>query len=84
MHVINKTFLNLALLPKSVYRRMGVNTMHLKAILTTKLTMDDRRPNTFHQTSRKKRDKPVTAATAGTMLVSVLMGLIYLISFAIG
>ena len=84
MHSINKTFLNLALLPKSLYQRLGVNTMHLKSILTAKLTMDDRRPNTLHQTSRRASNKPVEAATVGTILVSALMGLIYLISFEIG
>lgn len=83
MHIINKTFLKLALLPKDLYQSMGVNTVHLKAILVTKLTMDDRRPNTLHQTQRKK-DKPVTAATLGTILVSAVIGLVYLVSFAIG
>lgn len=74
----------MALLPQSLYRRMGINTAHLTAILTTKLLMDDRRPNTLHQTQRRRSDKPVNAATIGTILVSAFMGLVYLISFAIG
>ena len=84
MHIINKTFLKLALLPGGAYKRLGVNGTHLKAILTAKLTIDDRRPNTLQQTRRGKPDKPVTAATAGTVLVSLFMGLIFLISFYIG
>ena len=84
MHIINKTFLKLALLPGGAYKRLGVNGTHLKAILTAKLTIDDRRPNTLQQTRSRKPDKPVTAATAGTVLVSLFMGLIFLISFYIG
>lgn len=84
MHIINKTFLKLALLPMGVYRRMGVDAIHLKAILVTKLTMDDRRPNTVQQTRHKKSDKPVNTATLGTILLSAVIGLVYLVSFAIG
>ena len=84
MHLINRSFLKLALLPTGVYQRMGVDTAHLKAILTTKLTMDDRRPNTLQQTRQRKSDKPVKAATLGTILVSAVIGLVYLFAFAIG
>lgn len=84
MNIINKFFLKLALLPAGIYSRMGVNIHQLKAILHTKLTMDDRRPNTIHQTQRKKKAKPVSMATAGTMAMSALLGAVYLFSFSVG
>lgn len=84
MNIINKGFLKLALLPNALYRQLGVNTFHLKAILVAKLTIDDRRPNTLHQTQRKKQTGPISAATIGTMVVSAIMGLIYLVSFVFG
>lgn len=84
MNFINKLFLKIALAPVPIYRRMEVQPDILKAILTTKLIMDDRRPNTFHQTQHRKKEKPITMATAGTMLLSALMGLMYLFAFAFG
>jgi ABC-2 type transport system permease protein len=84
MNIINRTFLRLALLPSGIYRKMGANIPQLKAILVTKLTMDDRRPNTFRQISKKKETKPVKAATIGTMFVSAVLGCLYLFAFSIG
>lgn len=83
MNIINKAFLGMALLPGALYRRMGINTLQLKTILKTKLIMDDRRPNALHQT-RQRRNKPVTLATLGTMLMSALMGALFLLCFSIG
>ena len=84
MNIINQTFLHVALWPKAVYRRMGVHIPHLVAILKTKLLMDDRRPTTMHQVRKNKQEKPVNLATIGTMFVSALLGLLYLLSFSIG
>ena len=63
---------------------MGINASHLTAILKIKLLMDDRRPSTMHQVRKTKQQKPVNLATIGTMLVSALLGLLYLFSFSIG
>src|SRR5687768_13524567 len=84
MNFLNKGFLKLALLPKGAYTRLGVNYAHLQAILLAKLTMDDRRPNTMMQMRQQKSDKPVTGATIMSMFISAVMGLLYLISFALG
>ena len=84
MNVINRFLLNTALLPKSIYAKLGVNVPHLKSILTTKLIMDDRRPNTFQQTRHKKSDKPVASATLGTIAFSAMLGLFFLGSFSVG
>ncbi len=83
MNIINKILLRFALLPASLYRKMGVNTTHLRVILTVKLMMDDRRPNTFHQTRPRKSDKAISSATLGTILLSGFMGFFFLFSFQI-
>jgi len=84
MNIINKCFLQLALLPKGLYRKMGIDIRQLKAILHTKLLMDDRRPNTFHQTQRRKEGKEVRMSTLGTMFISAVMGMLYLFAFYFG
>ncbi len=80
---INNFFLYILLLPKSIYEKMGVNTHHLKAILTTKLMMDDRRPPSIQQRQKKKNAKPIKWATLGTMFMSAFLGLFFIISFFI-
>lgn len=80
---INNFFLYLILLPKSIYEKMGVNTHHLKAILTTKLMMDERRPPSIQQRHKKKNAKPIKWATLGTMFLSAFLGLFFIISFFI-
>ena len=82
-NVINKFFLWLVLLPIKLYGRLGVNTVQLKAILTTKLIMDDRRPNTFQQTKRIKK-KTISLATLFTMFMSAVLGCMFLFAFSVG
>jgi ABC-2 type transport system permease protein len=84
MNTVNKTFLRLVLLPSGIYRRMNVNVTQLKSILSIKLTMDDRRVGVMQQTRRRKKNKPVSYATIGTMLISGLLGLVYLMAFMVG
>lgn len=83
MHVINRTFLKLALLPLNLYRRMGVDPVQLQAILTTKLTLDDRRPQPIAQATARQK-KQVSMATLGTMAMSALMGVFFVAFFFIG
>ncbi|MGZ8536789.1 MAG: hypothetical protein ACXWV9_00935, partial [Flavisolibacter sp.] len=83
MNIINKTLLRLVLLPSGIYRRMNVNLSQLRSILYVKLLMDDRKRGVLQQTSTRK-EKPVTLATLGTMLLSALLGLVYLLAFMIG
>lgn len=83
MNIVNKSFLKLALLPSGFYRSIGVDIVKLKSIVTTKLIMDDRRPNSIQQTRRNK-EKKVSMATLGTMLISALMGLFLLLLLGIG
>ncbi len=84
MNFINKFFLKLLLLPAGLYTRMGVDMRHLKAILTAKLMMDDRRPSPIQQAQSRKSKKPVTAATLGIIFFTAIMGCVFLVSFAVG
>lgn len=77
MNIINKALLKLVLLPAPLYTKMGVNVPQLKAILSTKLIMDDRRPNSFQQMRQKQRKKPVSLATLATMLTAILAGSLF-------
>jgi ABC-2 type transport system permease protein len=81
---VNKIFLKLVLLPTAIYKGMGVNIEQLRSILVTKLIMDDRRPNTLQQTRTRNKGKQVSLATLGTMLMSGLIGLVYLFAFSVG
>lgn len=73
----------MVLLPSALYKRLGVNTNHLRAILLAKLTMDDRRPNSIHQTKKQQQKKPIKWATIGTMLMMALLGTFFIIPFFI-
>ncbi|MCX6337830.1 MAG: hypothetical protein NT153_11190 [Bacteroidetes bacterium] len=84
MNIVNRFFLYLVLLPSKLYQKMGINTVQLASILSIKLMMDDRRPNTMHQANKRKEAKPISAATIGTMFVSAAMGSFFLISFFVG
>jgi hypothetical protein len=84
MNIFNRFFLWLVLVPSSLYEKMGINVNQLRAVLNTKLLIDDRRPNTFHQTQQKKQKKPVAFATLGTMFVTGFMGCFFLVSFIVG
>ena len=84
MNIVNRSFLKLALLPKGIYKKMGVYIPHLTSILQIKLTKDDRRPSSLLQSRTNKKQKPVNLATIGTMVVSTLLGLFYLMSFSVG
>ncbi len=77
MNVFNKILLKAVLLPSGVYEKMGVNVRHLRAILMTKLIMDDRRPNSFQQMRRQARKKPISNATLSTMAMSIIAGVLF-------
>lgn len=84
MNWINKALLFVALAPRRFYARWNVDVRLLKAILTTKLMMDDRRPNSVHLTRQRQTDKEISNATLGTMAISGFMGLGFLMVFAFG
>ncbi len=84
MNIINKGFLKIALAPARFYGTIGVDVSQLRAILTTKLTMDDRRVSAMAQARRRNKDKKVSAATIGTMIFSALLGVVFLLVLSIG
>ena len=85
MNQINKFFLAVVLMPRRLYAAWGIQVPQLVAILTTKLVMDDRRPNTMHVTRRQqKKDAEISDATLGTMVISGVMGMMYLFAFMVG
>lgn len=63
---------------------MGVHIPHLEAILTTKLIMDDRRPNSIRQIQQNRKEESVSNATLGTMFIALLTGLFFLVGFLFG
>ena len=77
----NKILLWLFLLPATVYRRLGVDMIHLKAILTAKLTMDDRRTTGFHKVRRQSTEKEISTGTLLTILMAFFMGGTILLTF---
>jgi len=84
MNPIDKSLLWFFLLPASLYEKFGVNIAQLKAILSAKLTMDNRRTPAFGQTRRSNEKKEMNKATLGVMFAGLLMGLFLLYSFSIG
>ena len=70
--------------PSALYRQWGIDTNQLALILRTKLTMDDRRPNTFQQTRAHQKKEGISNAMLGTMVMALVMGLVNLIVFAFG
>ena len=83
MNFLNKMLLRLVLAPRFLYEKIGADPRQLRLILTAKLTMDDRRPNTYHAT-RRKTNKAISASTLGTMLFSFVFGFFFLYAFMIG
>jgi ABC-2 type transport system permease protein len=53
---------------------MGVNIAQLRAILTAKLLMDDRRPLHLNRNNKKTDGKPSKYAGIGRLFISVLLG----------
>lgn len=84
MNLFDKFFLRIFLLPGPLFHKLNVNMDHLRAILVAKLTMDNRRPAAFQQMRKQTEKKELNQATLKTMLVSLVMGLLFLFSFGVG
>lgn len=84
MNKISLLFYTAVMLPVKLYRNAGIDTTQLALILRFKLIMDDRHPNTLQQTRGSAKKEGISHATLGTMLMALVMGVLNLISFAIG
>ena len=78
MNFIDKFLLRISLSPAGTYRKMGIDTFQLKSIVTTKLILDDRRPNSIRQWQKNKGKKSVKAGTIKTFLFNLLLGLMFM------
>ena len=81
MSILDKILLYIALSPAFLYRRLGVNMSHLRAILTAKLTMDNRRVSSINQKRTKRDGSEKKRSSAGLFIGSFLMGLMFLYCF---
>jgi hypothetical protein len=85
MNFIDQFFLWLVLLPSGIYEKLHVDQKQLKAVLTAKLTMDNRRPASFGGLNRRGGEKKeISKATLSTMGGALMMGLIMLFTFSVG
>ena len=74
---MNKILLYLIMLPSGLWRRMGADVAQLKAILTVKLKMDDRKPLTMGRQQPNKKKKIKYASTVAFIL-SFFVGFMYI------
>jgi ABC-2 type transport system permease protein len=72
---MNKFLLFLILLPKGLWKALGADVNHLRAILKVKLMLDDRRPLTMGRQQAKK--KPTRYMTALSVFLSAVIGFMY-------
>ncbi|MFC5284600.1 hypothetical protein [Pedobacter alpinus] len=75
--MLNKFVLNFVMLFKSIYARFGVDVTQLRIILSTKMLMDDRRPNVYSHSQKKKKE--TNNASWLTMLVLLIMGVFLMV-----
>ena len=86
MNIFNEALLKIVLAPKKLYAGWGISVPQLKSILIYKLLMDDRRPNSIQQTRQRSHHskKEINNASIGTILMSGLMGIFFLMVFRLG
>lgn len=75
--MLNKFVLNFVMLFKGLFTRFGVDSNQLKIILSTKMLMDDRRPNIYSHSQKKKKE--TNNASWLTMLALIFMGLFLMV-----
>jgi hypothetical protein len=86
MNIFNKVLLKIVLAPKNLYYSWGISVPQLESILTCKLIMDDRRPNSIQQTRQRSNNskKEISNSSVGTILMSGIMGIFFLMVFRLG
>lgn len=73
---MNKILLYLLMLPGGLWRALGADTEQLKAILSVKLKMDDRKPFGMGRSQSKKRKTRFTSTI--TFIVNFFVGFMYI------
>lgn len=74
---MNKVLLFLILLPKALWRVLGADVEHLKAILTVKLKMDDRKPLGVGRSQSNQKKKANYASTI-VFVINFFVGVMYI------
>ncbi len=76
---MNKWLLKVIMAFSSLYERLGADVDQLRTILETKLIMDDRRP--LASFNKHQRNKEVKNSSTTLVILSLLFGLVTLVSF---
>jgi ABC-2 type transport system permease protein len=76
---MNKWLLKAVMAFSSLYKRLGADVDQLRAILETKLIIDDRRP--ISSFNKHQRNKEVKNSSFTLVFISLLFGLVSLVSF---
>jgi ABC-2 type transport system permease protein len=84
MNQIDRFFLWLFMLPVLLYEKAGVDTLQLRAILSAKLTMDNRRQSAFKMQNQRQEKKEINKATLATMFGAFFMGIFLAFSLMFG
>jgi len=84
MNFIDKFLVKIVLLPTTFYRGLGINTLQLKAILQTKITLGDRTPTGIRAIKRANPKKPTSGVSFSQLFMSVFLGLFFMTSFYFG
>ena len=74
---MNKLLLKLVMLPAALWRSLGADTDQLRAILTLRLTIDDRRPMSLGRRSARKRN--IKNGTLINSFLFLMMGCFYML-----
>jgi ABC-2 type transport system permease protein len=82
MNPVNRFFVNILLYPSAFYARFGLDKSLLRAILSIKLLMDERRPNNW--TTGRGGHTEQSSSPFWMALTSLFFGLLYLYNFYLG
>jgi ABC-2 type transport system permease protein len=78
---INRFLVWCFLLPSGLYERFGADMAQLRAILGTKLMIDDRTATGLNKVRNQHKEGDTSDATLFTMLISLVMGLAFVLAF---
>ncbi len=73
---MNRFLLFLVLMPRSLYSRLGADTLQLRALLEVRLKMDDRRPLNIGRNQQQKKARRFSSALG--VMVAFFTGIIYI------
>ena len=80
---MNKLLLNLVMLPSALWRSMGADIAQLRALLNTRLILDDRKPISVGMSRPQKQKKDRKYGTLVSTFIFLMMGCFYMFPLAI-